>query len=352
MTQIAKNPEHWALVIAIEKYTFFDRLNSPGADAARFSQWLIERGGVPKEHVVPVVGANEEGRPTAGHIIDSFTQLGALMNVRKGSRLYIYYAGHGLAPTFDDVAIVPANVQLGMLNGECLSIRSFMQFLINTGLFDEVVVFMDCCRDYSMAGPKTLPFEATEKFEGSVEPVNYFALFGAAHGGKSWAVQELMDKDGNLLARNESDFRGIMTAAVIEALEGAPAAFDHSGRITSASLSAFVKTRVEEKARLRRLEQMVQPLLSGHQEIVFLNVSRPPTITMSVRVGRQSAGKRVTVQNMRTFTPETKIAGEAGTVLDFVIEGNTRHQIVVGDFEVRRVFAPAELGRGGNAEIP
>jgi hypothetical protein len=338
----ALNEDHWGLVIAISRYRYFDRLNSPGADAARFSSWLLERGGVPQSRIVLVDSGSESGKPDAASIIDGFRDLGALMKVRRGQRLYIYYAGHGFGPEFDDAVMVPADVQRGMLRGACISVRDCVNFIRDTGLFDQVVMFVDCCRDnMRLQPPHFWPFEDRSRFEGAREQVSNFILFGAIDGGKSWEVRP-----------PGREFRGIMTDALLDALNGHPAAFDAQNRITANTVGEFVRIRVQAEVERLGLQQAPQPKPSGQEDIVFLQSETAPTLRVTFHIGPQSAGQMVTLENIQTGIETSKPAGASGSKLDFDIAGNSVHVITVDQTGFRVILNPMELGSDQDAELP
>jgi hypothetical protein len=311
-----------ALVVAMSKYKELARLRGPAPDAVKFCTWLHEKGGLKLENI-KLVNSDEDGQPVNREIIDALSKLGIRMKQRRGRRLYVYYAGHGLGPEFNDVAMVPADAAKDLLEETCYSLNRCMDLFVKTGFFDELVVFMDCCREREEVPTIGLPF----KFEGpfkDAKPVNHFALLAAGDGAKAFEVPELSEED-------ERQFRGLMTTALIDGLNGAPGAIDANNNVTSTSLSHYVATRVQEQARERGLPQTIDRPKPPATEIVFYSVpeGQVPTIELPLVVGPQSAGQPIMLLNSSTGEMVTEGARQEGEIITVVLKGNARYQLII-----------------------
>jgi len=315
--------EDCALVVAIGNYRELTPLRGPGPDAIRFCTWLREKGGLKIENI-KLVDGNEPGRPVNSEIVDALVKLRIRMNKRRGRRLYFYYAGHGLGPTFNDVAIVPADAAQGMLVATCYGLNQCIDYFVKTGFFDELVVFMDCCREREEVTTIPLPFKFERPFENARGQVNHFTLLAAGDGAKSFEVRDLTPAQ-------ERKFRGIMTMALIDGLNGAAGAIDSNNNVTSTSLARYVATRVEEEARINQLDQVIDKPKPPQQEIVFFTIppAQVPRIELRLIIGPQTAGQEIRVQNLSTLAMDTREGQPEGSVITVTIEGNARYQLIL-----------------------
>lgn len=311
-----------AIVVAMGNYEELTQLRGPAPDAVKFCTWLREKGGL-KDTNIKLIVNDELGRPKNEDIPKALNELGVRMQKRKGRRLYFYYAGHGLAPEFNDIAMVPANAMQGALEHTCFSVTKCMNFFINTGFFDELIIFMDCCREREEVPTIPLPYKFDKPFLNA-KKVNHFVLMAAGDGAKSFEVRALDPAE-------EGKFRGLMTTALIEGLNGAPGAIDANGNVTATSLSRYVATRVKEEAREKGLPQQIDNPKPPDREIVFYTVAKDqiPTIALRLVIGPQSAGKPIMLLNEDTKAMETQGPGEQGDVLTFTLEGHAHYHLIV-----------------------
>ena len=330
--------EDCALVVAIGNYMELTPLRGPGPDAIRFCTWLREKGGLKVENI-KLVDANEQGKPVNSDIRDALIRLGVRHKKRRGRRLYFYYAGHGLGPSFNEVALVPADAAQDLLVDACLGLNQCVDFFVKTGFFDELVVFMDCCRERVDVPTIKLPFAFEKPFDGAKPPVNHFVMMAAGDGAKSFEVRNLSEAE-------ESTFRGLMTTALIEGLNGAPGAIDAHNNVTSSSLSYYVANRVQQEATDRGLSQVVDKPKPPAVEIVFYKVpdDQIPSIDLKFVVGPQTAGQPVTLLNQSTSQTDTQTPQTVGEIITFTIKGNARYQLIVPN-RPAVVVDPATLSR-------
>lgn len=265
---MAVNNEDYAIVIGINKYPYLRPLFATHRDATAFMEWLLdeEGGGLPKEHIRLFLSPETlppDRHQTPPHSFDldgALADFGARKNQRIGRRLYFYFAGHGFGPTFDDVAMVLANAALDLLNRN-IGLRPFRQFFHRTGLFDEVVFILDCCRsstDFSVQFQLGAP-GFTPRLEAPVpqNKVRDYVVLAAAWGEKAF---EPTDKP-------TGERRGLLTKVLLKGLrEGA----DHRGRITSASLRDYVLEQLPKAAGDASLGQKEDARLRQKPEIPAL----------------------------------------------------------------------------------
>lgn len=229
----------YALVVGINKYAdegFLEALNGPKNDARHFVDWLESPAGgnVPEGNVTPYLLVSDDlgETPKSGDIVETIKRLLALSpggEVRIGRRLYIFFAGHGVGPDLDDAGLLTAEATEdapAYVEG-----RRYANLFRGRAVFDEVVLIMDCCRDFDGELPDSVfPFKRKVDAGGAHKVKRFYAY--ATGFGK---------------AAREKDFgaevSGIFSHVLIEGLKGG--AIDGEGRITGPSLERYVKKQVK-----------------------------------------------------------------------------------------------------------
>lgn len=162
--------------------------------------------------------------------------LGAVAK-RLGRRLYVYVAGHGAGLSFrddsegDDAVLLLANANNN--NGSHVLTRIRALFFLRAGMFDEIAVFMDCCRNPISVNP-SFPnyFGAIDVTTLNQEKRKFYAF------ATKWGI-----------ATRERSFggatRGVFTMALMKGLRGAAA--DRTGIITSNSLRDYLMGHMRDQ---------------------------------------------------------------------------------------------------------
>jgi hypothetical protein len=222
---MATAKKDFALLIGIDDYSGndFSQLKGAKNDAEAFAEWLKSKANV-KTYLL--LSKPQLKSPRRSDVVDHVQQLIDLSKKgnRIGRRLYIFLAGHGVSPDVDEIGLVMADA-----NDDRPSYypgRMLMNLFRGRGLFEEVVLCMDCCRDYDLElEPPTLEFK--RRFDsGLAGKVRAAILFAAEFGKKS------REKKFN------KKMHGIFSQAVLTGLQGAAA--DGAGRVTGAGLKRYV----------------------------------------------------------------------------------------------------------------
>lgn len=166
--------EDHAIVVGIDRYAHFEDLEGAENDAHAMIEWLRDSAGgdVPPDQIDLIVSARYPGedRPVAEDVYSAFERLIDLAEDRApgpvGRRLYIFMAGHGFAPELRDAALLMANAKRRRY-GHHVSGAKLGDHFARGPYFEEVVLFMDCCR-IELVGtePATLPWETVATGEG------------------------------------------------------------------------------------------------------------------------------------------------------------------------------------------
>lgn len=243
MTTTAQaNDLHFAVVIGIDRYPALTDLTSARNDAEKFREWLVDPigGAVPRENVFVVEASGngavlEDVLPTQREVNAALKIVHGVVRERTRSecdawsktRLYIFVAGHGIAPIDGRGALLMADATPDEL-GLHVDLHKYLQWQEENGLFREVMIFADCCRVDSAClyayGP---PF--TNEMTGRQSEV---AVLGyattAGHSAR---------------ARLSGERRGLFTEALLEALRGN--ATNGEGNVTVDQIEAYVATRLD-----------------------------------------------------------------------------------------------------------
>jgi len=277
---MARNPDHYAIVVGIDGYPQLLPLRAAGKDAGRFALWLQKEtgGGLDPQNIhlivsPPKMPANPfEARPVSFQIDDALTKLGVDKGGRIGKRLYFYFAGHGFGPEFDNIGMLMANAAMQRLKYN-VGLRELRTFVRQSEAFDEVVFILDCCRD-PMGGIKTFGpgIDLLEPRPGV--DVRDVVVMAAKYGEKAF---EPLDKE-------TGERRGILTEAILEGLTK-PDAADGLGRFTASSLFKYVADRVRQLGTDAKLQQMPEVEdRTPDKELVFSTIPQSELNWVKVRI--------------------------------------------------------------------
>ena len=163
------------------------------------------------------------------------------------TRLYFYVSGHGIAPPTGEGAVLMADAERDVL-GECIELGLYSQWYESCGVFRELVVLADCCRERPRgAPPGTLPpFNLCQQPFGRMTRV-----VGYATGLAELAYEPLT-------ADQPDEQRGFFTRAVLEGLGGKAGVDEARGGITSDTLAVFVRKRVADLTKKQTVPQQAQ----------------------------------------------------------------------------------------------
>jgi uncharacterized caspase-like protein len=149
----------------------------------------------------------------------------------------MFFSGHGITPArapspdLDDAALLMANASPSALD-EHLPGHPYAEWFRNAAAFDEIVLFMDCCRDLKN-NVSTIGLSPPLVNPERRDQVRRFYAAATELDSKSWE-QEL---DG---ARH-----GVFSFALMEGLKN-DSVSDSQGRLTGSRLKTFLESRVPQ----------------------------------------------------------------------------------------------------------
>ncbi len=235
-----------AIVVGIQSYPGISPLKGPCNDAQEFFDWVTspEGGGVDPADAslclstdFPDPAAPVEAHPVLTELDNLFRPLvlRAMASPPVGERLFIYVAGHGFADTqdMDSVALFTADAE--PMYPIHLAVKAYADWFRRNWAFQEILVLADCCRStntFHAIAPPHLP-----RTSGHAHASRVKVFFAFATGWKEVARER--DMGGGR-------YRGIFTAAVMEALEKAPP--NRLGRVTGTAVKNYVHTVMKKYA--------------------------------------------------------------------------------------------------------
>jgi hypothetical protein len=244
---------HYAVVVGIDHYVYVDvlpSLSGASADAGRFVNWLLKPAGggltAPRVRAITTTGvSSSDFNSSAYEEVDIRVVIGALGEVnqemveriRSGlepgvyerSRLYIFFAGHGVMAPGAEVALLTSEAGMPGVFGWGVNVTDLMRWYFDHGPFKQVICFADCCRTYHN--------------DVQFGPVNFNKY---RHSGlsPSWTVQgyATLPNEVSLEKLSADGIRGVFSRSLVEALEEDVDPL--SGRIDHKRLSESVGRRV------------------------------------------------------------------------------------------------------------
>ena len=248
------NEQDFAIVVGITNYSKLSRLDGAQEDATKVFEWLIKTDGgavkpdnakliLSKHFEEPEKSRDFEAKPVKFHIDQALNEFGLGQKPKVGRRLYFYFAGHGLGPSFDEVVLLMANAAIPYRMNSNIGVKKYREAFRKGAPFKSVIYFLDCCRDFEDRVDGAAPDYSPGLNQAEASGVNDFVVMGAKYGRKTF---EPVDPESGKR-------RGLLTRALLEALDDRKAAYE--GRITAPSLKAYLEERVPALAEAHELKQ-------------------------------------------------------------------------------------------------
>ncbi|MEL6862990.1 MAG: caspase family protein [Bacteroidota bacterium] len=263
--------EDYAIVVGINHYPGMNPLKGAEQDALNFIEWLKDpKGGdVPKEQIFTVLSSDFEpqpdspnyARPKIGDIHAKFDDLSDIYidsteDPRKiGRRLYLFFSGHGIGKYQEGALLMSNAKEPGRLPHFPSSDAA--EEITKSAAFEEVILFMDCCRDdYSKDFVKlNYIFLQQPKL---AEDIKYFRIFASKLGQKA---REAPNPQAN------NRYEGYFTRALMISLrEGVQDNNEINSETLLAALEKNLKNLVPDEAAFNNFSHRMEP---PNQKIFF-----------------------------------------------------------------------------------
>lgn len=286
-------PNDYAILVGISHYPGLRHLAGPEHDVRHMQEWLTSAtgGNVPSENIETLVSSRypddthiHRACPMVDDVNEACEKLilrGADNDGNVGRRLYIFLAGHGIAPDVEEVALLMANARQWAL-GHHIPGRLYANWFRTEALFEEVILFMDCCRDKRPHVPKNLPPWDTGIYgqtRGVV--VRHFYGFATQWSHKAYECPA------------PTAVKGRFTHVLLEGLQGG--ARDRYGRITAHSLRTFIREQFSQLAPSWHGGYQ-EPTFEYDQEIIFVDQVQPLQTHVCIRFLNDAIGRQAEIR--------------------------------------------------------
>lgn len=279
-----------AIVVGIKDYPSLGNLAGPENDAKEFERWLVDKNGgdVPPANIVRILSSDFQvtakaldAEPTTMRLDRAFGdlfELGDSQGGKAGRRLYIYLAGHGFAPSIEDAALLMANAARGM-SGHHVPGRGYANWFRQSAFFDEVVLFMDCCREnFARPGIRAIPLDPIR----AGIPAHH--LYGFATEWSRASRERPIGTGGQ--------FQGLFTTALLAGLRGA-APRNQAGQVTAETLVNFIHSYLPQLTEQQHVERQNPEFDYYKPDPIVFSTAPPVRFHLRVRLSAADAGKAV-----------------------------------------------------------
>lgn len=230
---VAANPgysDSWAVVIGIDDYAHWPKLQYAVRDARAIRETLVQRFGFSAEHVLSL----ENREATRAGILAAFNDKLARSGMKKNDRLFVFFAGHGatrqLSSGRDLGYIIPADSDPNKLATDAVPMTE-LQNIAESVTAKHVLFVMDAC--YSGLG--------LTRGAGS----SNFLRDNAKRLGRQMLTAGGADQ---LVADGGPNGHSVFTWTLLQALAG-KADLNGDGLITATELAAYVAPAVSAVSR-------------------------------------------------------------------------------------------------------
>jgi hypothetical protein len=184
----------FGLVVGVDHYPQFRSLRGAVSDAEKLHAWLCDGdgGGVAREHARLVVSRADPASPMQVEIDEQLLELMIAADALGGGRrLYFHFSGHGAGSpdeAGDDVALLLARWSRNLAR-LALSTDQYRGTLGGIGLFEEIVISLDCCRttaERAIGLPPTITLEPRTRRC----PTRTFIAYATEHGRSAFEVPD------------------------------------------------------------------------------------------------------------------------------------------------------------------
>lgn len=234
----------YAIVAGISHYPDpgLGSLDGPENDARAFYEWVTTRGGVDTSRAslilssqYPLVADPIDALPNESVIDKEFRRLHDASQIRSrknqgptiGRRLYIFFAGHGFVPKWTERVLALLTANAIETNPTHIAAPLLQRWARDAGVFDEVMLFMDCC---ATTGREVELRRHTFVVPKNVKAVNSGKLFYAAACKPGLKTREKT-------VAVEGVARGAFSVCLLDALSGLAV---EEGKITNHSLAKYL----------------------------------------------------------------------------------------------------------------
>ncbi len=258
-----EQPDDYALVVGINDYPNYRSLNGAIADAEDFERWLLDKntgGGLPPENCKKVLSEANPIKPIQDHVDDALDEIWNQLGANRGRRFYLYFSGHGLGRSAFGTDLCLAKWSDRRRN-LALDSQDYANLVAESGKFDEVIFFLDCCRvrKVNTRGlPPTLGWPRPDEGAGHTR---IYLGYATEFLDQSYEAETQADP-------NAPQIRGHFTRALLAGLRGGAARA--GGGVTAEDLKKYLEletTRIAADAGHQQKPVVTNGLPAAHPVI-------------------------------------------------------------------------------------
>jgi hypothetical protein len=243
--RLPENPNNYALVVGIEKYSGMVEAQFAERDAKAVRENLLGLG-YPARNILFLTNG-QAGRASIEKYVESWLP----RNVNEDSRVFVYFSGHGSPePTTGDAYLVPWDGDPKFLENTGYSMKRLYSKL-NALKAKQVIVAMDAC--FSGAGGRSVIAKGTRPLVLKLDS-------GANQIGEKLVVFSASGAD-EVTGTDETQGHGLFTYYFLKGLSGA--AKGDGGTVTVDSLFRYLSPKVADAARRQNRDQSPQLMPQG-----------------------------------------------------------------------------------------
>ncbi|HEX8224271.1 MAG TPA: hypothetical protein VF605_10695 [Allosphingosinicella sp.] len=243
----------FALCVGIDSYPGLTPLGGAERDATAFYGWATGPGGVDPAYAKLITssafpaGPNvAAARPASAEVWAFFEEIRAAANASNaanqglvaGRRLYMFFSGHGFSPSIDASGVLMANAEPDTPHN--LSAKTWADRFYENGLFEEVLLFQDACREPVIDVELTPPYLKRSLTDGIGQRRRFYAF--AARSPLLALEKEI-----------GGEIRGVFSATLMEGLAGG-ARDPATGAITADGLKRYLVANMAARLTPDELE--------------------------------------------------------------------------------------------------
>lgn len=250
---------NYAMVIGINDYLKRPLKGAVG-DAEDFSKWLISSGQVEEKNLKLLVSTEKNEIARIDHVDTAFLQIlkDAKEHLAEKNRLYFYFSGHGVGVSYTNTGLCLRLWQNDLPHYN-ISSRAYQDCLVNKGIFDEIIIVLDCCRDYDfLVDPKTPTLDVSLSYD-EVRTTNFLIFYSTIYGKVSHEIKKDIHDESK---EDQNKKRGAFTSFLLEGLKG-DADVDGDGVITGNDLVSHIRDNFKSYALKHNKIQDADTWLSG-----------------------------------------------------------------------------------------
>lgn len=232
---MSKNVGDYALIVGVSHYKSLRVLEGPEEDAREFQTWLLDKNGgnLPVENCHLILSEIDATAPLQETIDDHLESILEKVTVEPGRRFYFYFSGHGIGIEWNMTALVLPKWTEKRRNA-ALSGMDYNTMLTESGTFEQIFFFLDCCRNVKISVTGAKPQLGNIDPSSNTGSVSSYIFSATEFGNKAYEAQ-ISSAQGSL--PDSSQTRGLFTESLIRGLQGAA---EMDGRITTLSLSQYL----------------------------------------------------------------------------------------------------------------